>query len=725
MLTIYKKELKSYFRSFLGWLFMAVLLFFLGIYFTYYNMSAGTPYLAYSISSVLFFVLLLIPILTMKIWAEERRQKTDQLLFTAPVRTGEVLWGKFLAIETILAMVVIVFACYMFFLAHYGTIPVGENLLSLAAFFLFGTACLSIGFFVSSWTENLVISAILSYVVLMVCAFIPNITGLFSATGNAFTRTVNQVFDIASHLNAMMNGIVDIGAIAYYLSVTALMLFGTWMVIQARRKPLFYNVRTTCLNIGKIAGMLILTVLVNIVIGKMPATMTQYDITMEQMYSLTEETEQILNDLEEDITIYVLADQAEADQAIDTILGRYEAGSSHITVSYKNPEEFPAFADFYTSEDLETNSLIIVGQDRYKVIPYSDCYEISYSIDYSTYEYYETMTGFDGEGQITAGINYVTSDAVPVVYEVTGHEEYALPEPLLNRLSKLNIELKSINLMQYESVPEDAAAILICGPIIDFSTEDMDKVRAYLAEGGNAMLFTAFSTEDMSRYEALLPEYGLELAEGVVFEASEYYYKELPYYLMPVILDADQTGSLYENNRLLLLAQCRGIMIAEDYDTDHIYITPLVMTSDEAYSKANVTTMETMDQETGDIQGPFYLAVAVEKEQENGAVSKLIVTGTEYVVDSDINDYTADANYEYLLSCIQSLAGTEEESMVSIPVKSYELSMILVSSGAANVCATIIVVVIPVGLLIAGIVIMVVRRRRNKGARSKGKSKQE
>ncbi len=712
MFTIYQKELKSYVRSVLGWLFMAVLLFFLGVYFTHYNMAAGTPYLAYAISSVLFFVLLMVPILTMKIWAEERRQKTDQLLFTAPVKTGAVLWGKFLAIETVFAAVILIFGSYMLIPAQYGKVPFGENLLALFAFFLFGSACLSIGFFVSSWTENLVIAAILTYAVLMASVFMPNITGLFSATGNSVTEWMNRTFDVASRLNKMMNGIVDLHAISYYLSIIGLMLFGTWMVIQSRKKALFNGISGKVLTIGKIVGVLVVTASVNHVIGLMPATWTEFDVTAEEMYSLSAETEQMLEKLDEDVTIYVLADEAEADQAIATILGRYEAGNSHVSVYYKNPAEFPAFADFYTSEVMETNSLIIVGEERHKAIQYRECFETVYHMDYTTYESYETVTGFDGEGQITAGIAYVTSDEVPLIYVVTGHEEYALPEEVLNRLAKMNVELQNINLMQYDAVPEDADAILVCGPYVDFSTEDADKVRQYLERGGNGLFFIAFSTNALPNYETIFTEYGLEIVEGVIFEPDEYYYKELPYYLIPNVLDTDVTAGLYANERLLLMAQCRGMVLADDDAS--LTITPLIKTSNEAYSKTNVTTMQTMDMEAGDIGGPFYVAAMVEKNNEDGSESNVIVIGTEYIVDVQMNNLTSDANYEFLVACAGSLIETEDVVMVSIPAKSYELSAILVSSGVANVCAAVMVVVIPFGLLVTGVVIMIVRRRKHK-----------
>ena len=102
MLAIYKRELKSYFRSFIGLLFIAVTLFFVSLYFTVNNLLYGYPYFSYAIGGVIFVFLITVPILSMRIMAEERRSKTDQLILTAPVSVGGIIFGKFLALMTMM-----------------------------------------------------------------------------------------------------------------------------------------------------------------------------------------------------------------------------------------------------------------------------------------------------------------------------------------------------------------------------------------------------------------------------------------------------------------------------------------------------------------------------------------------------------------------------------------------------------------------------------------------
>ena len=133
MFAIYKRELKSYFRTFTGFLFIAVTLFFVGLYFTAVNLLQGYPYFSYAVSSVVILFLISVPVLTMRILAEERRSRTDQLILTAPVSVGGVVMGKFLALLTIFAIPVGLISIYPLILNSFGAIPMAEAYLAVLA----------------------------------------------------------------------------------------------------------------------------------------------------------------------------------------------------------------------------------------------------------------------------------------------------------------------------------------------------------------------------------------------------------------------------------------------------------------------------------------------------------------------------------------------------------------------------------------------------------------
>ena len=190
MFAIYKKELRSYFNSFIGLLFIGVTLFFLGLYYTVYNLLYGYPYYSYVISSTSFLFMIAIPILTMRILSEERHNKTDQLILTAPVSVGGIVMGKFLALVTIFAIPTGITCVYPWLLKSYGSVQWGDSYLSILAFFLSGVASIAICVLISSVTESQVIAAVLSFGVLFLGYMMSSICSIISAG----TGAVLQVF---------------------------------------------------------------------------------------------------------------------------------------------------------------------------------------------------------------------------------------------------------------------------------------------------------------------------------------------------------------------------------------------------------------------------------------------------------------------------------------------------------------------------------------------------
>ena len=182
--------------------------------------------------------------------------------------------------------------------------------------------------------------------------------------------------------------------------------------------------------------------------------------------------------LKSDVTIYVLAAEKSKDAQIDSMLERYKDLSGHIRVKYVNPKSKPYFYKDYTDNAPTSNSLIVVSDKRSKVIDYYDIYDYQSNMDYSTYSYNNELKGFDAEGQITSAIQYVTMDAnqLPVVYQITGHDEATIGSAFSDVISKSNMTLSSVELLNEESVPKDAAAIIINAPQKDFNEKDAQKV---------------------------------------------------------------------------------------------------------------------------------------------------------------------------------------------------------------------------------------------------------
>lgn len=232
MIAVYKRELRSYFSSMIGYIFIAVVVFFIGVYFMANNLYAGYPGFAVSLSGVMVVFLVAIPILTMKSMAEERRSRTDQLLLTAPVSLTRVVLGKYFAMITVLAIPLLL-ACFCpLIIAANGTAQLASDYASILAFFLMGCAFVAIGLFISSLTESQIIAAVSTFAVLLVLYLWDALMGFLPD----LLKNALSVFSFSSILtNFTQYHIFDLGGLVVYLSMAFVFVFLTIQAQQKRR----------------------------------------------------------------------------------------------------------------------------------------------------------------------------------------------------------------------------------------------------------------------------------------------------------------------------------------------------------------------------------------------------------------------------------------------------------------------------------------------------------
>ena len=210
------------------------------------------------------------------------------------------------------------------------------------------------------------------------------------------------------------------------------------------------------------AIVLAILILVNILASALPASLTRYDISASKLYSITSNTKVVVNALEEDVTIYWIVQSGEEDDVIETLLNKYESLSGHISVVKRNPDVYPTFAEQYTSETVQNNSLVVECGDRSRYIGYDDIY--IQEADLYSYSY---STSFDGEGAITSAIDYVTTENLPQLYVVEGDREHYTVQPyiLLPDMQSSDITDSLIEENYYPNMPISQA--MFVGPESD------------------------------------------------------------------------------------------------------------------------------------------------------------------------------------------------------------------------------------------------------------------
>ena len=692
MCAIYKKELRAYLTSMTGYIFMAVLLAVTSLYYVANCLVGGYPVFGAVLSSVYFVMLIIVPVLTMRSMAEEKRQKTDQLLMTAPVSLWKIVLGKYLAMVTIFLIPMAILCLYPLILLQFGSVSLPMAYTAILGDTLFGAACLGIGLFLSALTESQVIAAVLTFGVLFFLNMASGIANVIGASG-VLASVLNALCIYQPFIN-FVQGIFDLSGILYYVTVIILSLFLTVQLMQKKHG----TYRASMVVFGCVAA-----VLVNLIAGKLPSQYLKYDVSDQKLFTTGDQTAEIVKGLDEDITLYLIAQQGSEDATLQELLDRYAGLSSHIKVETKDPVLYPNFVSRYTSENLSENSVLVVGQNRSKAVDYYDIYQ--YSMDYSTYS--SSLSSFDGEGQITSAIAYVTAEDMPVVYTLTGHDEAELSTTVTSSIEKENIELKSLSLLTEEAVPEDAKAVIIYGAISDISEDEKNKLETYLEQGGQLVMLPGYTDKETPNLDSLLSDYGIALAEGLVLEGdSQHHLPNYPYYLLPTIQNSTYTSDV--SSRYVLLAFAQGMTESPDISDDLTYES-LLTTSALSYSKTNLES-ENLDQEEGDIAGPFDLGAVVTKTIDEDTEAKLIVFSSETLLDEQVDSMVSGGNSTMFLNVMSQLV--DHENTVSIEPKSMSTEYLTVSAGSAIFWGILTIILIPLFLLITGGVIWFGRRKR-------------
>ena len=466
------------------------------------------------------------------------------------------------------------------------------------------------------------------------------------------------------------------------------------------------HIKNGSYSIAMAAIFIVIVVVINMIVGAIPSKYSQLDVSSSKLYTIGDETKKVLKALDKDVTIYQIAQSGSEDDTISNLLKRYEDESNHIKVEVKDPVVNPKFASEYTTDDLAANSLIVVCGDRNKVISYNDMY--STSVDYNTWQ--QTTTGFDGEGQITSAIGYVTSEDLPIMYTLSGHGEKDLDSSFKEDIQKANIDIKELNLLTEGKVPDDADCLMIVSPTSDISEEEKTEILDYLEAGGKAMIFSDYTQDDLPNFDAVLANYGVKRAEGIVFEGdSQHYGMQMPYYLVPTVNSTDASSETVSAGSYVLAPYAQGIQKTDDV-RDTVTIDSILTTSDQAYSKTNMQSSN-IEKEDGDVDGPFDLGVAITEKLDDDKETQIVYYSTVNLMESQVNQMVSGGNEKLLLESLSWMTSTDESSSVSISSKSLQSTSLTVTDYDAAFWKICTIGLIPGVFLVAGFLIWLRRRK--------------
>lgn len=453
-----------------------------------------------------------------------------------------------------------------------------------------------------------------------------------------------------------------------------------------------------------LAAAIVLAVLLNLLVGALPKKYTEFDLSEAKMYTLGDSSKKLVQSLDQDVTVYYLCETGSEDAILTKLLDHYADESSHFRWEQKDPAIYPTFAAQYGASDVSTGSLIVVSGENNVVLDAADLYEYDYS------DYYTTGSAnvtFGGEKQITSAIYKLTAAEETHAYYTTNHGEQALTSSLTEALEAQNITAQPLDLLT-STIPDDCDLLIINDPTSDFASDglvdEISQLQTYLENGGRVLL-TTNGYDETPNLDAVMAQFGLAREAGLVVEGdSNHALYGYPYSsLFPDYGTTDESTALDGVNRSthVMLSVAQGITITE---TDGVTAESLLNTSEDAYSKLNFDTSSTTDKENGDTDGPFSLAVWARNE----------TTGAEVIwigcpnMDNEQLYQSIPGNLTFLQGCAASMVGQD----ILIDTKALEASPITIPASTATTLGLVFVFVLPAAVLIAGAVVVLLRRRK-------------
>lgn len=445
-------------------------------------------------------------------------------------------------------------------------------------------------------------------------------------------------------------------------------------------------------------------VAVNVFAAAVPSKYKTVDMTDEKLYTLSDETKQVADSLTQDVTMYYLARTGSEDDNTARLLDAYDA-LPHVNVVRKDPVVYPNFAAAYDASTAAVGSIIVDGGSRYKVVSADSLY--TSTPNYETYSY---DTSFAGESAITGALSYVASEVLPKVYTLTGHGEADLSSGISSGLSNQNMEVASLSLLTEAAVPDDADVLVMNAPTRDLSADEAKKLSDYLAKGGSLYLTTAngaCSAETMPNLAGVLSAWGLSAKDGVVIEGdTSKSLSNYPYYLLPDLNSHDITDPLISNKSYVLVPMAHAISVASTLP-ENVETTNLLTTSDSAYLKTGLKNGDSIVKSDGDETGTFCVAVAADNTSTN---AKLVWVSSGVVMDENTDSMVSGGNTDFVLNGITWM--TDAQTGITIHAKSMQAAKLTVPAAGVAMWGTLFTIGTPVVLLLAGLVIWLVRRKK-------------
>ena len=446
-------------------------------------------------------------------------------------------------------------------------------------------------------------------------------------------------------------------------------------------------------------GMVAVLVLVNLLVDRFGV---EVDLTENRLFTLSEQTFQVLDDLTSDVTVYQIATVGRENQLVDSVLERYARRSQHVKLATLDPERNPGLASKYEEEgQVRPGGLIVDGGDRFRLISQFDIFNVNMQT--------RQATSLSLEQELTAALLYVTTGDLPTVYVLEGHGEMSLFQLGLSGLSvrelleNENYEVETLNLVSRDEIPEEVDVLLVVEPEQDLTADEVQRLDNWLRAGGRAVFaLQGARRTPLPNLTELLAGFGVELTHGVIVEDAGRHTPDSPAFLVPEMTNHEIVSPM-RSARLFTVLPAASPIAELETKRRTLKVESFLNTSEGSFLRTDFN-INSVEQQEGEPNGPFSVGMAITDNDLDGYVkSRLVVFSSVLFLTQPYQ-----ANYDMLLNSL-SWARSREES-ISIRAKSLRTFPLRITRLAALIISGVAVLIIPLGVLGGGLAVWLRRR---------------
>lgn len=697
MKAIFFRELSSYFISPTGYVYLAAFYVLAGYEYAVIILS-GRADLSYEFSFLYTVILLLIPIITMRLMSEDRKQKTEQILFSAPISLSEIVAGKFFSAVAVYLMGIMVTLLHAAVLYPYTELNWELFWGNFIGILLMGMSCISMCMFISAQTENQIAAAIGGFASVIVVLSLNSIAGLIP-----FEPLQKMLYSLSfySRYHNLTMGMVRAEDLFFFISFSGIFFLLTIGNLEKRRG------RYKMLTIGTSLLAIVLIVAANVIVGKLTEKYDwSIDLTADRRYAISDDSIEYVKNLKEDVSLTVFVNEEDMAsgsyyivQAYHNLM-EYARNSEKVMLEFIDLVDNPTYVSQYPSLEIGSYDILVQTDKKQEVLSFRSLYEYDSSGSEITASRVEQM--------VTNAIVSVTSEKKSQISILNGYGQNFPTE--LKELLEANGYAAIEQSLLTEEINNEAQTAILFAPQNDLEEDSLRKLSVWLdndgKQGKNLFVFFDPNAAELPNLEKYLTEWGIEMGEGYAFESNSSLYYNRFYYPIAQYLDMDYASDMTSSD-LTIMALCRPVDVL--FESKDNYETSILLGFSSASGTIQLGDTEvTADQITGDVNG-----MVLSSHKYYGSeitASNIVVSGSALAFSGELLSSSTFANADYILGLFKKLG--DLDNIPGIVPKNLSVPVHTMTEARANIYTWIFMIILPAAVIITGAAVWLRRRHR-------------